>query len=326
MYEFTTENITDAVIERMSTTPDPRLREIMACLVQHLHDFAREMKLTPDEWMAGIQFLTRIGHITTPVRQEFVLLSDTLGLSTLINTLHDRTAIEDATHTSLLGPFYREDAPELPLGSSISKKDKSQPVCLWGKITNVDGEPLKNAKVTVWQTASDGSYDLQQGDGSDVDYRGVFHTDENGTYYLKSVRAKGYYIPMDGPVGDMIRAQKARGLPSRPYSLPDQRAGLPRACLRALYRRLELSRFRRGVRCGCRSGGDGSRERSQGPDQGHSEHPFRLLAISRGRNRRLRPYGRRSVQGRCGSVSSASENPAPFVRREAGFSIWNSPT
>ena len=211
MYEFTTENITDAVIERMSTTPDPRLREIMACLVQHLHDFAREMKLTPDEWMAGIQFLTRIGHITTPVRQEFVLLSDTLGLSTLINTLHDRTAIEDATHTSLLGPFYREDAPELPLGSSISKKDKSQPVCLWGKITNVDGEPLKNAKVTVWQTASDGSYDLQQGDGSDVDYRGVFHTDENGTYYLKSVRAKGYYIPMDGPVGDMIRAQKREG-------------------------------------------------------------------------------------------------------------------
>ena len=211
MHEFTTENITDAVIERMSTTPDPRLREIMACLVKHLHDFAREMKLTPEEWMAGIEFLTRVGHITTPVRQEFVLLSDTLGLSTLINTLHDRTAVEDATHTSLLGPFYREDAPELPLGANISKKDKSQPVCLWGKITNVKGEPLKNAKVTVWQTASDGSYDLQQGDGSDVDYRGIFHTDENGQYYLQTVRAKGYYIPMDGPVGDMIRAQKREG-------------------------------------------------------------------------------------------------------------------
>ena len=80
MYEFTTENITDAVIERMSTTPDPRLREIMACLVKHLHDFARETKLKPEEWIAGIEFLTRVGHITTPVRQEFILLSDTLGL------------------------------------------------------------------------------------------------------------------------------------------------------------------------------------------------------------------------------------------------------
>ena len=211
MYEFTTENITDAVIERMSTTPDPRLLEIMACLVKHLHDFAREVKLTPEEWMGGIEFLTRVGHITTPVRQEFVLLSDTLGLSTLINTLHDRTAMEEATHTSLLGPFYREDAPEMKLGDCISKKDKSQQVCLFGKITNVKGEPLPGAKVTVWQTASDGSYDLQQGDGSDIDYRGVFHTDKDGNFYLRSVRAKGYYIPMDGPVGDMIRAQKREG-------------------------------------------------------------------------------------------------------------------
>jgi hydroxyquinol 1,2-dioxygenase len=211
MYEFTTENITDAVIERMSTTPDPRLREIMACLVKHLHDFAREVNLTPEEWIGGIGFLTRVGHITTDVRQEFVLLSDTLGLSTLVNTLHDRTAIEDATHTSLLGPFFREDTPEMKLGDCISKKDKSQQICLFGKVTNVDGKPLPNAKVIVWQTASDGSYDLQQGDGSDVDYRGIFHTDKDGNFYLRSVRAKGYYIPMDGPVGDMIRAQKREG-------------------------------------------------------------------------------------------------------------------
>jgi protocatechuate 3,4-dioxygenase beta subunit len=211
MIEFTPETITDAVIERMSTTPDPRLREIMASLVRHLHDFAREVNLTPEEWIGGIGFLTRVGHITTDVRQEFVLLSDTLGLSTLINTLHDRTAIEEATHTSLLGPFFREDTPEMKLGDSISKKDTSQQVCLWGKITNVKGEPLPNAKVIVWQTASDGSYDLQQGDGSEVDYRGIFRTDKDGKFYLRSVRAKGYYIPMDGPVGDMIRAQKREG-------------------------------------------------------------------------------------------------------------------
>ena len=211
MIEFTPENITDAVVERMSKTPDPRLREIMASLVKHLHAFAREVNLTPEEWIGGIGFLTRVGHITTDVRQEFVLLSDTLGLSTLINTLHDRTAMEEATHTSLLGPFFREDTPEMKLGDSISKKDKSQQICLWGKITNVDGQPIPNAKVIVWQTASDGSYDLQQGDGSDIDYRGIFHTDKDGNYYLKSVRAKGYFIPMDGPVGDMIRAQKRQG-------------------------------------------------------------------------------------------------------------------
>src|SRR6201985_1748109 len=109
--------ITDAAIEQMSSTPDPRFREIMASAVRHLHAFAREVDLTPEEWLEGIKFLTAVGQKCTEFRQEFILLSDTLGLSALVNALHDKRALEDATKSSLLGPFYRNDSPTLPLGT-----------------------------------------------------------------------------------------------------------------------------------------------------------------------------------------------------------------
>src|SRR5919205_3029445 len=112
MRELTPETITDAVLDQMASTPDPRLKTIMASAVKHLHAFAREVNLTPAEWIKGIEFMTRVGQMCSPARQEFILLSDTLGLSTLVNTLHDKTAIEQATHTSLLGPFFRENTPE----------------------------------------------------------------------------------------------------------------------------------------------------------------------------------------------------------------------
>src|SRR5215510_8901390 len=108
--------ITDAAIEQMATTPNPRLREVMEALVRHLHAFAREVDLTPEEWLEGIKFLTAVGQKCTPIRQEFILLSDTLGLSTLINALHDKRATEAGTKSSLLGPFYRQDSPPMKLG------------------------------------------------------------------------------------------------------------------------------------------------------------------------------------------------------------------
>src|SRR3954466_9616619 len=117
MRELTPETITDAVLEQMATTSDPRMREVMASAVRHLHAFARDVNLTPAEWIKGIEFMTAVGKICTPARQEFILLSDTLGLSALVNGLHDETAIEEGTHTSLLGPFYREAAPTMPAGS-----------------------------------------------------------------------------------------------------------------------------------------------------------------------------------------------------------------
>jgi catechol 1,2-dioxygenase/hydroxyquinol 1,2-dioxygenase len=211
MIEYTSDNITDATLEQMSTTTDARLKTIMESAVRHLHAFAREVNLTPAEWIYGIQFMTRVGQMCSASRQEFILLSDTLGLSTLVNTLHDTTALEDATHTSLLGPFFRENTPRLERGAQIGSDISSGEIVLWGRVTNTEGAPLANAMVTVWQTAANGSYDMQTTPDKN-DYRGSFVTAPDGSYVLKSVKPRGYYIPMDGPVGDMIRAQARHGM------------------------------------------------------------------------------------------------------------------
>ena len=208
--EYTSETITTATLAQMADTPDPRFKQIMDAAVRHLHAFAREVNLTPGEWIKGIDFLTRIGQKCTPDRQEVILLSDTLGLSTLINTMHDKTAVEEATHSSLLGPFFRENPPKFKSGEQISQKDASDEVVLWGKVADTKGRPLRHAVVSVWQTATDGRYDMQADDGS-MDCRGEFTTDANGDYLIRSVRPQFYSIPMDGPVGDMIRAQQRHG-------------------------------------------------------------------------------------------------------------------
>ena len=121
MQELTPETITQAVLDQMASTPNPRLKQIMASAVKHLHAFAKDVNLTPAEWIKGIAFMTAVGKICTPARQEFILLSDTLGLSALVNGLHDETAMEEGTNTSLLGPFYRETTPHLAAGSQIAK-------------------------------------------------------------------------------------------------------------------------------------------------------------------------------------------------------------
>ena len=212
MRELTPETITEAVLEQMAATSDPRLKEVMAAAVKHLHAFAREVNLTPAEWLKGIEFLTAVGRMCSPERQEFILLSDTLGLSALVNGLHDRTAIEEATHTSLLGPFFRENAPTLEAGAQIaSKVTPGTEIALWGKVTNVRGEPLAKAQVSVWQTGADGLYDIQV-DASGPDYRGVFTTDAEGNYALRTVRPLGYSIPMDGPVGKLVKDQGRHGM------------------------------------------------------------------------------------------------------------------
>jgi hydroxyquinol 1,2-dioxygenase len=212
MRELTQETITDAVLEQMATTPDARMREVMASAVKHLHAFAREVNLSPAEWIKGIEFMTNVGKMCTPERQEFILLSDTLGLSALVNLLHDSTAIEEGTNTSLLGPFYRETTPKLAAGSQISRTVKPGTECaLYGRVTDVHGKPLANATVSVWQTGADGLYDIQES-ATQVDYRGVFSTDADGNYLVRTVRPIGYSIPMDGPVGGMVKAQARHGM------------------------------------------------------------------------------------------------------------------
>jgi hydroxyquinol 1,2-dioxygenase len=210
MREYTPDNITDAVIEQMSTTPDPRLKEVMEAAVRHLHAFAREVKLTPQEWMTGIEFMTKVGQMCNPARQEFILLSDTVGLSALVNIMHDKTKMEDATGASLLGPFYRENTPVFDSGAQIANKTDGKEIVYYGRVTNAKGEPIPNALVTVWQTAADGNYDIQNG-LEVIDCRGIFRTNANGDYLVRSVRPLGYFIPLDGPVGKMVLAQKRHG-------------------------------------------------------------------------------------------------------------------
>ena len=212
MQELTPETITDAVLDQMATTPDPRIREVMASAVRHLHAFAKEVNLTPAEWIKGIAFMTGVGKICTPARQEFILLSDTLGLSALVNGLHDSTAMEEGTHTSLLGPFYREASPKLTAGSQIAKTVRPGSECvLYGRVTDVHGKPIADATVSIWQTGADGLYDIQESSAS-IDYRGVFTTNADGLFLVRTVKPIGYSIPMDGPVGEMIRAQKRHGM------------------------------------------------------------------------------------------------------------------
>jgi len=203
--------ITDAALEQMASTQDPRLKEIMAGLVKHLHAFAREVDLKPEEWLEGIKFLTAVGQKCTEFRQEFILLSDTLGLSALVNALHDNRAMDAVTKSSLLGPFYRQDSPTLPLGANIATKGKGAETVIYGRVVDSNGKGIPNASVEIWQPDDEGWYDLQLQDPSQMDLRGRFYTDAGGRYYLRTIAPTGYMIPMDGPVGDMIRAQGRHG-------------------------------------------------------------------------------------------------------------------
>ena len=203
--------ITGAALDQMSGTPNPRFKQIMSSLVRHLHEFAREVDLTPEEWLDGIKFLTAVGQKCTEFRQEFVLLSDTLGLSALINALHDKRGSESATKSSLLGPFYRADAPALKLGDSIISKSPGTEICFYGKVVDAEGKPIPNALVQIWEPDETGNYDLQLHDPKEMDLRGNFRCDSGGNYYFRGLCPTGYMIPMDGPVGDMIRAQKRHG-------------------------------------------------------------------------------------------------------------------
>ncbi len=211
MRDLTTETVTTAVLEQMAETPDPRLRQVMASLVRHLHDFARDVTLTPEEWLAAIGFLTKVGQTCTPARQEFILLSDVLGLSALVNLLHDETAIEQGTESSLLGPFYSQSAPSFALGDTIASPGSGPELLLYGRVTDRVGEPLANASIQVWQTDAHGEYDMQKFAGERMDMRGNFRCDAEGRFHFRTVKPLGYNIPMDGPVGAMVRAQKRHG-------------------------------------------------------------------------------------------------------------------
>ncbi|MEO9188442.1 MAG: dioxygenase [Acetobacteraceae bacterium] len=210
MEDLTPSTVTATAIAQMASTADPRLREVMASLVRHLHEFAREVRLTPDEWLAAIGFLTRVGQACSPTRQEFILLSDVLGLSALIDLMHDEAAAEAGTHSSLLGPFYRQDAPEVPLGGSLAQRATGPELLLYGTVTDNEGAPVPGAVVQIWQTDAEGEYDLQTRDAA-MDMRGNVRCDADGRFHVRTLLPLGYSVPMDGPVGALIRQQGRHG-------------------------------------------------------------------------------------------------------------------
>lgn len=208
--------ITQAVLERFSNTPDPRLKQIIFSLVQHLHDFAREVRLTEDEWLEGIKFLTRAGHITDDKRQEFILISDTLGLSMLTVAMNNAKP-PGCTEATVVGPFHVENAPHYALGDDVGNGAIGTPCFVKGTIKGLGGEPVAGAHIEVWQSDEEGMYDVQKKGLDHAQGRGVLTADAQGQYFFKSILAVAYPIPHDGPVGDMLTATKNH--PWRPAHL-----------------------------------------------------------------------------------------------------------
>ena len=203
MNAMTPAELTDDVAKAFGATPDPRLRELITALVRHLHAFAAETRLTPAEWMAGLQFLTATGQKCDARRQEFVLLSDVLGLSSLVDVIN---AAGGATESTVLGPFYVAGAPARAMGEHIGRPEDGSPTLVRGRVTDTAGRPLDGATLDVWQSNDSGLYDTQDPSQPPFNLRGVFVTGPDGRFEFRTARPASYPIPTDGPVGDLLRA------------------------------------------------------------------------------------------------------------------------
>ena len=203
MRNVTKDNITDVFKSYMADDMQPRTREIMSALVQHLHDFARETNLTHDEWRQGIAFLEGCAAIESEDRHEFVLASDILGLSSLVDMLHSSP---EATSSSVLGPFHVSGAPPLPVGGDM-KRDFGGPILLAeGIIRDTEGNPIAGAEIDIWQTAPNGLY-ASQDDAQDIfSFHGLMTVGDDGRYAFTTVKPVEYTVPTDGPIGDFLRA------------------------------------------------------------------------------------------------------------------------
>lgn len=207
MRNVTADTITDAVLQTISDTTQPRLREIMNSLIRHLHAFAREVELTPDEWMTAMEFLVRVGETTKTDRNEFILASDTLGVSALVDLLHNRDG-GGATTSSLLGPFYinGERMRPLEVGGDLIGNNEGEPVVVTGRVTTTDGNPIAGACLEIWQNAANGMYESEDPEHAAGNLRCKMLTDDQGRYRFTTIKPVAYTVPYDGPVGSMLNA------------------------------------------------------------------------------------------------------------------------
>lgn len=208
-------SITQAVLAA-NRSGNPRLVKIMESLVKHLHEFAREVELTEEEWHQGIRFLTETGQMCDDKRQEFILLSDTLGLSTLVTALNNRKP-PGCTEATVFGPFYVEDSPVVENGGDIANGARGIPCFVSGTVRGLGGEPVAGAEVAVWQSDDEGFYDVQRAGLDHLQGRGRVRTDATGAFHFRSILAVPYPIPYDGPVGRMLQALERH--PWRPAHL-----------------------------------------------------------------------------------------------------------
>ncbi|WP_306144607.1 dioxygenase [Roseibium sp. MMSF_3412] len=202
MRHVTKDNITDVFMGYFGPDTDPRLKEILKSLVTHLHDFARETNLTHEEWRKGIEFLEAAGNISDAERHEFVLLSDVLGLSSLVDMLHSSPK---GTSSSVLGPFHITGAPPLAIGGDMRRAYGGEVLLAKGTIRDEDGNPIEGAELDIWQTAPNGMYSSQDPDQDTYSFHGIQTTGPDGRYGFTTVKPVSYTVPSDGPVGDILR-------------------------------------------------------------------------------------------------------------------------
>jgi hydroxyquinol 1,2-dioxygenase len=203
MQLVTEDNITELAAARWGTAHDPRTAEVLRALVRHLHAFAREVRLTEAEWMAAVQWLTRAGQISDDKREEFILASDVLGLSMLVVQMNHRLD-PTATPATVLGPFHIAGSPPLEYGADMSQGLPGTPLYITGTVRDVDGKTIDGALLDVWQADADGNYEAQL-DVDEARLRALYTSRPDGTYCLRTIAPRGYSIPMDGPVGELIR-------------------------------------------------------------------------------------------------------------------------
>jgi hydroxyquinol 1,2-dioxygenase len=203
---FEEDNSAEVVLARMAKDIDPRMREVMTSVIRHLHEAVKEIRPTHEEWLKAIQFLTKTGQMCTDWRQEYILLSDTIGVTMLVDAINHSHGSE-ITESTILGPFYVENPPHRENGFNICLDGKGEPLVVRGRILDESGKPIAGATVDAWQTNDEGFYDVQQkGIQPEMNLRGIFTTNENGEYWFRSAKPRYYPIPGDGPVGELLTA------------------------------------------------------------------------------------------------------------------------
>ena len=203
-------SITDAVVASISKSDDPRTKEIMTAAIRHLHAFVREVKLTTEEWQLAMDVFLKTAKVTDDERNEFIIFSDTLGVSSLVDLIREDAG--EGTEASLLGPFYIPGAPELGYGANMLKDNDGMPAIVKGKIADLEGNPISGAVLDIWQGAANGFYQIQDPNQNNENLRGRTVSNEDGEYLFATIKPVPYPIPDDGPVGDMLRATNRSNL------------------------------------------------------------------------------------------------------------------